>query len=182
MCRARGKHHPFRSTGRMFVLTATALVVGMGRVEQPQGWGVRSWYAGYFLPCALHLTVGCSGSVIDCLQQQDTPPSQSKGQSPSGVVVAKHDEERCKAKVGQAVHFRFGYTVVPSMMISHLKVSVNGEPIQNPELFAPETKPGYAEMAYVFRPKKPGEYQVAVAPVTSDGAHAPSSWVVAVSE
>jgi hypothetical protein len=125
--------------------------------------------------------IGCTGAAITPPPQRQ-PAVEQKGQSPAGVVEAQRDQERCRAKVGQEVHFRFGYTVVPTMMISRLDVSVNGEPVAHPELFAPQTNPGYGELIYVFRPKKSGEYRVMVTPVTAIGPGAASSWLVEVAD
>jgi hypothetical protein len=136
----------------------------------------------WFLCCGLCLAAGCTGSAGNCLPQRQQASAQSKGQFPAGVVVAKNGQERVKATVGQAVQFRFGYTVVPDMMISRLDVMVNGDPVVDPEVFEPETNPGYGELTYVFRPKKPGEYKVEVAPISSGGGGAASWWVVEVSD
>jgi hypothetical protein len=105
-----------------------------------------------------------------------------KGWSPAGVVIARHDQDRLQAKVGQAVHFTFGWTVVPTMIVSHLKVAVNGKEVMEPEMFCPETAPGYCENVYVFRPEKCGEYLVVVTEVYTFGPSVKKRWLVDVVE
>jgi hypothetical protein len=49
-------------------------------------------------------------------------------------------------------------------------------------MFSPDTNPGYGEMAYVFRPKQRGSYEVKVTPVYEHGDGAGGTWIVDVSD
>ena len=119
--------------------------------------------------------LGCTKSTVDPpALEREARIRGRKGDSPAGIVVAKPGEDRCQAKVGQAVHFPFGYVVIPgpptgltSKVISSLKVEVDGVKIHDPEVFSPEAIPGnsYIELIYVFRPKSRGAYRVKVTPV-----------------
>ena len=135
------------------------------------------------LLCGLWLAVGCSSAAIEPASRDPAFKAvNGNAQSSKGVVVARQGQAGCQAKRGQVVHFAFGYTVVPELMISRLKVTVNRKPIPEPEVFSPETKPGYGELVYVFRAQQCGEYQVEVTPVYLGGEGSPVAWVVEVTE
>jgi hypothetical protein len=114
----------------------------------------------------LVLPAGCCWWGPRCCRRcfpPETPATVSDVLNDANSVTA-HGPGSYEAKVSQPVFFPFGYPVVPSLMFS-IKVKIDGQSVDCPEIVCPETHPGYAEQVYVFRASKPGTYQVEITKV-----------------